>query len=132
MGDAPSRRLRPEDRLRASRDFLACYRGTRSRAGALMVVSAPNKEGVPRFGLTVSRKVGNAVVRNQIKRRLREAYRSDPRRGSLPARDFVAHALPGLAGAGFHQMKRDLWRAMEGAVSSPRRPRRSRRRSRGR
>lgn len=127
MGDAPSRRLRPEDRLRAPRDFLACYRGDRCRSGALMVVSAPNEVGYPRFGLTVSRKVGGAVVRNRIKRSLREAYRSDPRRGTLPARDYVAHALPGAGDAEFHQMKQDLWRCLE-RVGSPNRSRgRSRR-----
>ena len=129
MGDAPSRRLRPEDRLRASRDFLACYRGSRARSDNLMVVSAPNDVGFARFGLTVSRKVGNAVVRNRIKRRLREAYRSDPRRGDLPARDYVAHALPGAGEAGFHEVKRALWSGIRRASESrrPRGPRRRRR-----
>ena len=131
MGDAPSRRLRPEDRLRASRDFLACYRGSRARVGSLMVVSAPNQVGFARFGLTVSRKVGNAVVRNRVKRRLREAYRSDSRRGELPARDYVAHALPGAGREAFHQMKEDLWAGISRA-GEPRRRKGGRRRKRRR
>lgn len=35
----------------------------------------PNELGHPRFGFAVSRKVGNAVVRNKVKRRLREVFR---------------------------------------------------------
>ena len=128
MGDAPSCGLRPEDRLRASRDFLECYRGDRARSGALMVVSTPNRVGRPRFGLTVSRKVGNAVIRNRVKRRLREAFRSDPRRADLPARDYVAHAFPGAGEAGFHEMKQDLWRSLRRVGES--RPSRGRARRR--
>lgn len=56
-----------------------------------MTVHAPNGLKHPRFGLTVSRKVGNAVVRNRVKRRLREAVRHHPaaRDGSLDGIDVV-------------------------------------------
>lgn len=52
-----------------------------------------------RFGLTVSRKVGNAVVRNRVKRWLREAVRRE--RSTLPGRwDVVLIAHPSAATAG--------------------------------
>lgn len=40
-----------------------------------MIYSVPNELGFPRLGLAVPRRVGTAVVRNKIKRRLREAFR---------------------------------------------------------
>jgi len=51
--------------------------------------------GEPRLGLAVPRAAGNAVVRNRIKRQLREAWRA--RLGWLPAdRDYVLIVRPGL------------------------------------
>jgi ribonuclease P protein component len=51
-----------------------------------------------RIGLTVSRKVGNAVVRNRVKRWLREAVRTQ--RSGLPPVDVVWIARPSAASAG--------------------------------
>jgi ribonuclease P protein component len=47
----------------------------KKNAGALAVFSRPNDLARTRLGLSVPRRVGTAVVRNQIKRRLREAFR---------------------------------------------------------
>ena len=49
--------------------------GRRVRTPHLVVLHQKNGDGATRFGLTVSRKVGNAVVRNRVKRWLREAIR---------------------------------------------------------
>ncbi len=44
----------------------------------MIVAPSPQEsDGPPRLGVTVSRKVGNAVVRNRIKRRIREWFRAD-------------------------------------------------------
>ena len=71
-----SYRLSARMRLKNSRQFEAVYdRGLRKRAGPLTVFTRPNDLDHPRLGLSVPRRVGTAVQRNLIKRRLREAFR---------------------------------------------------------
>lgn len=63
-------------RIRLQRDFDATY-GARvvKVVGPLRVFGRPNELPHSRIGLSVSRKVGQAVVRNRVKRMLRESYR---------------------------------------------------------
>ncbi|HEX2485619.1 MAG TPA: ribonuclease P protein component [Myxococcota bacterium] len=98
------RRLRRADRLRSARDYARVAREGERRASEHFVLlvapqRGPGSEGrtVPRLGLTVSRRVGPAVVRSRVKRRIRETFRA--RRGLLPgSADVVVIARPG-AGA---------------------------------
>jgi ribonuclease P protein component len=63
--------------------------------------------GSGRIGITVSRKVGGAVVRNRVKRWIRECYRR--RRTDFPTQvDFVVVARPAAAGAGQAGICREL------------------------
>ena len=87
-------------RLSRSRDFDAVYRKGRSVSTRYLVLySFPRDDGGgPRLGLAVSRKVGGAVTRNRVKRRLRAAF--DQLASSLPAgTDYVLIVRPGLAEA---------------------------------
>ena len=80
---APRARFSADSRLRSGGDFRRVYQARRSVANSLLVVYAlPNEQGSSRLGLSVSRKVGNAVVRNRWKRLLREAFRTS--RAELP------------------------------------------------
>jgi ribonuclease P protein component len=80
--------------------------------------AAPTRPGIPgavaRVGLTVSSKVGGAVTRNRIKRRLREAVRLEL--GRLPAVDLVIVARSSAATASVDDFRTWLRRAAERMV----------------
>lgn len=68
--------FRPEQRLRKSKDFVKVYSNRlRHRTEYFLINYCDNPFGFDRLGLTVSKKNGNAVVRNLIKRRIRESFR---------------------------------------------------------
>lgn len=88
----------PERRLHNSREYAKVWReGRKYHTEHLLVIAAPGTRGVSRLGITVSRKVGNAVCRNRIKRWTRECFRQLPG-GSLPKVDInvVAKRQAGL------------------------------------
>ena len=63
--------------LNENKDFRRAYhRGKSCAKPALVVYSVKNRVGVCRVGITVSKKVGNAVERNRSRRIIREAFRS--------------------------------------------------------
>jgi ribonuclease P protein component len=86
-------------RLRLRREFLAVQgRGRKLHAGAYLVLALPNGLGRPRLGVTVSTRVGDAVVRNRVKRWVREAFRAAAL--ELPSMDVVVIARSGAPAAG--------------------------------
>jgi ribonuclease P protein component len=67
------------ERMRQRADFLAAAKGLKVHAGAFVLQALRrNDEGPARIGFTVSKKVGNAVERNRVRRRLREIVRLSP------------------------------------------------------
>jgi ribonuclease P protein component len=92
------------NRLSRSRDFDAVYRHGRAVSTRFLTLwvgkKDPDDPPDPRLGLAVPRAVGNAVVRNRIKRQLREIWRAKLEQDAIPAvNDYVLVVRPGLAEA---------------------------------
>jgi ribonuclease P protein component len=106
-------------RLVDKRGFRNVY--TRGRSGAtdlVVVYVLPKREGLMRFGFTVGKKVGGAVVRNRVKRVLREAVRQ-----MLPemtgASDIVVVARSRAANASYADLSAALRRLLTRAGVIP-------------
>ena len=112
-------------------DFLAANRGLRNAKPGFVLLTRDNGgEGV-RFGITVTKKIGNAVVRNRMKRRFRELLRA-----ALPERGLADHdhVLIGRAGGverDFERLAAELDSALERASRRQGDPARDRRSARG-
>jgi ribonuclease P protein component len=86
----------------------------------MVLFGLPNDLDHCRLGLTVSRKVGCAVVRNRVKRMLREIFRK--RCQSVhPSFDLVVNARPGIARRDSGQLERELIACFAGLRGGQRR-----------
>ena len=98
-----------ELRVRLRRDFLRIQKRGRKRHSHNFVLASASEPslGRTRVGFSVSRRVGNAVVRNRLKRRLREFFRLH--RLELPvAHDVVVIAKPGAAKLSYAELVEEL------------------------
>lgn len=106
-----------DDRLRKRRDFEECYAsGIRASGSHLQVFLLPEARPV-RLGLSVPRRVGPAVTRNRVRRRLREIFRRN--RAALAGRGgrLVVNARPSAAAASFQELTSDYLRALARALT---------------
>lgn len=99
------------EKLRKRAEFLAARKGRRLNGPFFFVEAlARGDEGPPRYGLTVTRKVGNAVERNRIRRRLREAIRVFAEADMVPGIDYVIVARREVLSAPFAALSDELRR----------------------
>jgi ribonuclease P protein component len=98
--------------LTTSPEFERVYRkGSVCRGRLFSVHVLPNTVGKPRLGLSVSKRVGTAVKRNGVRRRLKEIFRSAA--VGLPSDlDFVISARPAAAGASFEELNEEFLRCL--------------------
>ena len=94
--------------LKRNEDFQYVFkRGKTKGSGILVAFVVPNDMGLNRLGVTVSKKMGKAVMRNRLRRRIKEAFRAFEE--SLTAgHDIVILPKPELAKASFAELQKTL------------------------
>ncbi len=98
--------MRGEEHLTKSAQYALVYNKGTSWVNNLMVMKTlPNGLGLSRYGLSVSRRVGNAVARNRVKRLLREILRLTPLQ---PGWDIIFIARPAAAATKHARLDRSI------------------------
>jgi ribonuclease P protein component len=108
-------------------DFLAANRGLRIARPGFVLLAHPNQTGAMRYGITVTKRIGNAVVRNRMKRRFRALLRELLPDQGLPGTDHVLIGREGGIERDYALLRNELGaalaRAAQGKGDKPRKPR---------
>lgn len=116
--------------IRKRGDFLAANRGMRNAKPGFVLLTRPNDGQGKRYGITVTKKIGNAVVRNRMKRRFRELLWAALPEAGLADHDHILIGREGGVERDFAKMQDELAaalaRASEGEGDRARRPRHKR------
>ncbi|MBL8656302.1 MAG: ribonuclease P protein component [Altererythrobacter sp.] len=111
--------------IRKRADFLAANRGVRVARPGFVLLAHPNGGMGKRFGVTVTKKIGNAVIRNRMKRRFRELLRAALPGAGLADHDHVLIGREGGVERDFallgEELAAALARASAGKGDPPRR-----------
>jgi len=113
--------------LKARSEFLAVRGGRRQSTPAFLIEmrersapaarGAPSGEG-PRFGFTITKKIGDAVTRNRIRRRLKAAFAARTKDANLGACDYVIVARHAAVDRPFDLLLDDVGRALTALQSA--------------
>jgi ribonuclease P protein component len=110
--------LPKDNRLRRKQEFAQVFAQAKKRHGPhLLFLTRENGSGHSRLGLTVSRKVGNAVARNRVKRLLREAFRR-VKQDLHPSLDLVVIARKGATDLNYETVLKAM-RSMTAVDQAP-------------
>ena len=93
-------------------DFLAANRGLRVARPGFVLLARGNEGQGKRYGITVTKRIGNAVVRNRMKRRFRELLRDALPAEGLPDHDHVLIGREGGIERDFTQLRTELSAAL--------------------
>lgn len=118
--DAFAAPFHPET-LKSRSDFAAARRAPSiGKTGFLLVMRRRGDDGPPRVGFTITRKIGGAVVRNRIRRRLRAAAHAAFWRSAERGADYVLVARRGAETQDFAVLLDDMNRALLRLSKTPR------------
>jgi ribonuclease P protein component len=108
--------------LRSREDFARLAAHGRTRTDRLLVVHfVANAREHDRFGVSTGRRLGGAVVRNRVRRRIREILRANPR-GGVQGWDVLVVARPASTSASFDELRAALERllgSVRGSAATP-------------
>ena len=101
-------------RLKRRAEFLRAAQGKKAAVGGVVLQALPRNDDAPaRLGFTVTKKVGNAVVRNRSRRRLKEAVRLLLRQHPVKGVDLVLIGRDSTRKRDFTVLQSDIRRALE-------------------
>lgn len=104
--------LKPQERIRKKKEFLFLYqKGNRIRGKYFNLIYYENNLNYSRLGVVVSRKIGKAVARNNIKRWVREIFRRHKHLIPLPL-DILVVATRGIEGVSWTEYREEYFRAL--------------------
>ncbi|MBB4063843.1 ribonuclease P protein component [Gellertiella hungarica] len=126
-GDDAKRNEKTVGRLKSRPQFLAVQKGEKrkGRTFLLEVLDRQEPETAARAGFTVTKKQGNAVERNRMRRRLREAVRLKAGFAMQPGHDYVIVARRDVLDVSFEQLTAQLLERIQ-SKPQPKRPGESR------
>ncbi|HVX36681.1 MAG TPA: ribonuclease P protein component [Hyphomicrobium sp.] len=111
--------------LKSRPEFLAVRGGRRSSTPAFLIEArerpAAKNGGTPRFGFTITKKIGNAVTRNRIRRRLKAAFAATALQHARPSCDYVIVARHAALDRPFATLLEDVARAFAALHDSAKR-----------
>jgi len=102
------------ERLKRRQDFVAAAKGVYAATPGMVVQARDRKDArPPRAGFTATKKLGGAVIRNRIKRRLRELARLYLTGTARPGFDYVLIGRPPALERAFADLHKDLVSALK-------------------
>jgi ribonuclease P protein component len=103
--------------LRSPRDFAALQTHGRTRSHPLLTIRLRRNElGRDRYGIATGKRLGSAVVRNRVRRRIREILRL-MERSTSPGWDILVVARPGSVAASYADLAHAVERSIRPAVT---------------
>jgi len=105
----------PYVKIRKRPDFLAANRGKRFVTPGFILLAFDRRDSEPtkRLGITVTKKVGNAVIRNRMKRRFRALAAEFLPEAGISGTDHILIGRAGGIERDFQEMRRDMARALK-------------------
>jgi ribonuclease P protein component len=108
------------ERLKRRQDFVAAARALYAAMPGLVVQARDRKDGAaPHVGFTATKKLGNAVTRNRVKRRLREIARLDLGSQAQAGFDYVLIGRAPSTTRCFAELQKDLNSALKRLHRTP-------------